>query len=955
MLTSINKRARRFPTLSANDERQPLLQENSMIRQPRSSRSHYRRLALALSLGMALGGCQRSPDPAKLVAEARQYRQAGDVNAAVIQLKNALQKDPDNRDARRLLGEIYIDQADPVSAEKELRRAMQLGAPSIELVILLGKSVLLQGQYTRLLDEFTSAPDPAGQPAILALRAGALLGLGKLPEAKTLFEEALRAEPALADALLGLARIAMAEHQPEPAARLVGRALAAHPLDADSLRLKGDLLRIDGKPDAALAAYRAILAVHPHNAQARVDVASLLTDNGKFAEARAELKAARKLSPGRLSVAYAQAMLDYRESKYPAATETLQQILRAAPDYTPAILLLGAIEWSTGANALAEQHLQTFLAAYPAHLHATKLMAALDLRVNNSEAALALLAPALKNHPGDADLLTLAGEANMRARRFDRAADYFEQASALRPRQPNLLTAAALGRLGNGETERALAGFEQAAVLDIKSPRTGTLLVMSYLRANSLDKALGAVRDMERQGDSASVQNLKGGVLLARQDVPGARASFGKAVALDPLYLPALDNLAQLDVLEHRPADAARRYQDALARSPHNTALMEALARLAARRGLALEATGWLERACRDNPDSVPLALRLADAYVRGGDAPRALVLAQKLQVSHPANPDVVGMVAQLYALRQNLPAAAETYSRLAQLMPASARPQLRIAATYLAMHDESAALAALRRAAALEPDLMEAQQMLSKLLIGQKNFADAAAVASALQQRRPKSGGGYQLEGDVKSAQGLPAAALAAWERGFALEPSGDLVMRLAGALGALGKTADADARMAQWLRQHPDDVGARLHDASSKLVRNNVRAAIVQLEAVLRQAPNNVLALNELALASQRIGDGRALGYAERAHALAPVSAGVMDSLGWICFEGGDLARALPLLRKASALAPASPEIGYHFAVVLAKSGDKRGARDELERLLAAPGESARRADARALLATL
>jgi putative PEP-CTERM system TPR-repeat lipoprotein len=426
-------------------------------------------------------------------------------------------------------------------------------------------------------------------------------------------------------------------------------------------------------------------------------------------------------------------------------------------------------------------------------------------------------------------------------------------------------------------------------------------------------------------------------------------------LVLDPVYLPALDNLAQLDVLENRPADASRRYQDALARAPRDAALMEALARLAARRGLALEATGWLERACRDNPDSVPLALRLADAYVRGGDAGRALVLAQKLQVSHPANPDVVGLVAQLYALRGNLAAAAETYARLAQLMPASARPQLRLAAVNLAMRDETAALAALRRAATLEPDLMEAQQMLSRLLIGQKKFADAAALASAFQGRRPTSGDGYQLDGDVKSAQGLHAAALAAYERGFALEPGGELVIRIARALTTLGRPGDADARIALWLRQHPGDVAARLIDASGKLARNEVVAAIAQLEAVLRQAPNNVLALNELALAAQRTGDQRSLGYAERAHALAPGSASVNDTLGWICFEGGDLARALPLLRKASALAPAAPEIGYHFAVALAKSGDKPGARVELERLLGAPGEFARRAEARALLATL
>ena len=926
-----------------------------MSRQVRPPHLRYRRVALALSLGMALGGCQRGADPAAMIAEARQHRQQGDIGAAVIQLKNALQKDPGNRDARRLLGEVYIEQADAVSAEKELRRALALGPPSNELVILLGKSVLFQGQFQRVLDEFNSVPDAAGRPAVLALRASALLGLGKLPEASALFHEALKADDALPDALLGLARIAFAEREPAAAANLAARALAAHPDDADCLRFRADLLRVDGKQDKALAAYRALLMLHPHDAQARVAVAGLLTDGGKFAEARAELQAARKLSPGRLSVFYAQAMLDYREGKYPAATESLQQILRGAPEFYPALLLLGAVESATGANQLAEQHVQKFLTAYPGHLHATKLMGALHLRSNDTRAALELLAPALARHGDDVDLLTLAGEANMRVRNFSRAASYFERAGALRPRQSSLHTAAAIGRLGNGEHERALAELERAAVLDIKSPRTGALLVMSYLRAKAPDKALAAVRDMERQGDSALVQNLKGGVMLARQDLPGARASFEKALALDPVHLPALDNLAQLDLLERRPGDAKKRYQAALAKAPKSAPLMEALARLAAGQGQPADAIGWIERACQDNPESLALGLRLVDYYMRGGDSAKALLLAQKLQASNPSDPDAMGTLAQLHAVRQNLPAAAEAYAKLAALLPANPRPQMRIAALQLAMHDDGAAIAALRKALALDADLMDAHQMLLAILIRQKNFPDAARHAADLQQRRPQSAAGYKLEGDLRSAQGQPAAALAAYQRAFALEPDGGLMIQLHGALSAAGKAAEADAHMALWLRQHPDDIPARLHDASSKLVRNDFRAAAEQLEAVLQRDPDNVLALNDLAWTFQRTNDKRALAYAERASRLAPDSPSIMDTLGWICLESGDLARALPLLQKASALAPNASEIRYHFGLVLAKSGDKRGARRELERLLASPTQFAKRAEAKALLASL
>jgi Flp pilus assembly protein TadD len=80
-----------------------------------------------------------------------------------------------------------------------------------------------------------------------------------------------------------------------------------------------------------------------------------------------------------------------------------------------------------------------------------------------------------------------------------------------------------------------------------------------------------------------------------------------------------------------------------------------------------------------------------------------------------------------------------------------------------------------------------------------------------------------------------------------------------------------------------------------------------------------------------------------------------GVMDTLGWMLVEQGNTTRALPLLQKASGMAPNSPEIRYHLAVGLHKSGDKQGARKELNQLLAQNKQFAQIEEARALLKTL
>ncbi|MFA7316901.1 MAG: tetratricopeptide repeat protein [Sulfuricella sp.] len=72
-------------------------------------------LSAALLMG-SLTACGKSQTPQALVAEAEQLQQKGDIKAAIIQLKNALQQNPDDPKARYLLGEIYLKTEDPKSA-----------------------------------------------------------------------------------------------------------------------------------------------------------------------------------------------------------------------------------------------------------------------------------------------------------------------------------------------------------------------------------------------------------------------------------------------------------------------------------------------------------------------------------------------------------------------------------------------------------------------------------------------------------------------------------------------------------------------------------------------------------------------------------------------------------------------------------------------------------------------
>src|SRR5450830_600273 len=109
--------------------------------------------AAAVLLVCGVAACGKFSSTDSLLADAKQYHQKGDDTSAQIQLKNVLQKSPDNVEARYLLGVISNEIGDPLAAEKELRKAVSLGMPAAKVAPDLGQSLLMQNQFQKALDE----------------------------------------------------------------------------------------------------------------------------------------------------------------------------------------------------------------------------------------------------------------------------------------------------------------------------------------------------------------------------------------------------------------------------------------------------------------------------------------------------------------------------------------------------------------------------------------------------------------------------------------------------------------------------------------------------------------------------------------------------------------------------------------------------------------------------------
>ena len=897
--------------------------------------------ATVASAVLLLGGltaCGEAETSEALVAEAKQYIAKGDSKAAVIQLKNALIKNPSDIEARLALGTLHNENGDSVSAEKEFSKAKELGATADRTSLGLGTALLNQQKFQEVLD-VTAAQSASADAGIQALRGDALLGLRRGDEAKTAYERALAAKPGHPGALTGMARHALTQGDIEGANRFVAQAGTANPSDPVVWMFTGGLQRAQGKNLEAITSYQKALKLKPDMYMALVEKAQIEIQERKFDTAKADLAAARKIAPSALPVLYADAVLQFAQANYPAAKELNQKLLKVAPEHLPSVLMAGSIELATGSPQLAEQHLRKYLAAIPDNAHARKLLATVLIQQGQISEASAIIDPMLAENKDDVQLLAIAGEAAMQTRDFDKAEAYFEQASKLQPKTAALRTSLAMSKLAQGDSARAISELEMSTALDNTSPKAGVLLVLTEMRMKRYDKALAAVKALETsQPKEPMVQNLKGGVYLNMKDNANARASFEKALALKPTYYPAAANLAQLAMAEGKPEQAKQLMLKFLENDKKNVQAMNALAELALRAGKPAEVTQWLEKSSSENPEAIGPARSLGLHYLRTGETQKALTLARKYQVANPTSPELMDLMGQAQLANKDMNGALDSYSKLAAALPKSPQARMRLASIRMAMNNPAGAADELKKALAIQPNYVDAQVAQAELAMNGGDAARAVAIAREIQSQRPKEPVGYALEGRLQAQQGKHAAAVAPLERAFALGANTFNMIALHRAKSRAGKAAEADAQLAQWRKAQPQDSALQLYVADTLLAKKQYKQAIAELEAVTRAAPKNALAMNNLAWAYQQDKDARALKTADQAHALAPDNPAVMDTLGWILVEQGNLGRGLPLLKKAVELAPDAADIRFHLAQGLAKSGDKAAARQHLDKVIAA-----------------
>lgn len=905
------------------------------------------RLLLALLGGLlliALGlGVARWPNGGDLERASRLLA-GGEPQSALLELKSLLQKSPEAREARLLLGRVYLALNDPAAAEAELGRAQQAGLETSRLAAPLAEALLAQGRGREVIGRLAASQpaDAADAAALQTVLAQAFLLAGDQPQARAALTRAQQWVPNHPPARLIEARLLAGAGDRTSAMAVVDEVLARHPQQASGWTLKGDLLRVSADEGASVQAdqaYGRALAAAPKLLPAHEGRVTARIRSGDLPAARAAWTALSTAHPGNGVTAYLDVILSLKEGQADRARDTAVRLLQAGADSAPLRVLAGQAEAQRGAWPQAQAHFGKAVALAPTDAVPRQHLALAWLRQGLPSRALEALQPLLATPADQGPAWALAAQAHLAQGDFARAAAAFDRALRAAPDDVALRTQRAQASVLAGRADQGMS--ELTLLVSTDSGTTADLaLIAQQLRFQSFDRALLAIDGLERKAPQLPLADLlRGQVALAQKDLTRARAHFQRVLDKHPGDLAALRHLAQIDVVEGKAQAAADRYEALLLRDPGSVPALLGVVEFASLAGVApKDLVARLEPAIRSHPDEPRLRLALIDLQRRSADLPGALSNAQIAAAALPDDPAIAEQVAMLLQATGDRNQAVSAWRRLAAMPSLPAGMDLRIAAALRRLGADTEAHEQVKAALSADPSSLQAHRAAVTDALQQGRPAVALDLARQLQRRRPDEALGFELEGDALMTQQQWDRAAIAYGKALTRRHVGAAAIGLHISLLKTKGAAQAQQFQQSWLKSNPDDAGYRVFLARQALADGDVDAAESHFRKVIELRPDSALAHNNLAHLLWRHGRMGGLPLAERAASLAPEVPAFLDTLAMLLGADGQTERAVKTQRRALDLAPDSSALRLNLVRLLLQAGDAGTARDELSPLLSA-----------------
>ena len=547
------------------------------------------------------------------------YAKTGRIRDAVVEAQEIIKKNPNNLEARRLLGRIYLrslgDMQSGSGSESILKLAIEqyeqivrLQPDSMDDHLLLGRLYRLNNDLQKAENEFKVAVklQPDSEEAVTTL-AYLYNELGDTSRATQVLSSVPNTERS-AKLYSALGYTYEQQKQYKQAIEAYRHAIELDRDNLDAIRGLAQNLLNDGQADAALEQYKVIADANPEDAQTYVRTAEIYRKQAKFDQALDNLKRAESMVQDSLEIPYNIAAIYQAEGRYDEAIPIMRDLLKKSEKPEG--------KYSNGEKSNRAVFLERLGTIYRDQ--------------GNNQAAIATFR----------EIVALGGDEDIErgyqqiidtwreAKEWQKATDAAKEATQKLPASRELKMVLASQQADMGDADKALKDVRAMLKGDSKSSTEDRQVYVALAQMNTrlrrfsdaeqaLDKAEALSTKLE---DKEYIWFLRGSTLEREKKYAEAEEQFKKVLASDPEHASALNYLGYMLADQNLKLDEALAYiKKAVDLDPANGAYLDSLGWAYFRLGKYEQAEDNLLKASQKINTDPTVLDHLGDLYQKTG------------------------------------------------------------------------------------------------------------------------------------------------------------------------------------------------------------------------------------------------------------------------------------------------------------------------------------------------
>ncbi len=802
---------------------------------------------------------------------------------------------------------------------------------------------------------------------------------GKFRQAVPFLLKTEELEPDNLDVREKMGGLYIAANQPAKAREEAFYILGKEPLNSSGLLLLSDSSRTTNEIAETMKRLESIRQKANGQSSFHLALGGLYWRQKDVQKAETEFKAAQTADPKSFRASLALGKLYWAQTNLVEADKAFKTAADLSPDDPSPQLAYADFKWKTGKTDEAKTLLNAIVKAKPDFFQASAALAQIAASEKRFDECADLVKKVLEHDPSNLDMLLLQGRLHLAKNEPDKAIEQFDRLDNQFPGVPLIEFQLAVAHLLNRDATKALSSLNKAlalnpdysdaillrAEINLRKGNAGSaindltalikrqpeiqrahlLLADAYRAQNNLDQALSVYLGAMKLFPENGLAPFLAGLTLRQQGkADEAAQAFENTLKLAPNFLPAVNQLVELDLSQKRFGEAGKRVDAQIEKNPKAAGprILQAKVYVAQTNLDAAEKS--LLKAIDLEPNFTDAYFMLSALYVQSDQYKEALEKLNGVLAKNPNDVTSLMQIAMIHERTKDYEKARDAYEKLLAVNNQFSPALNNLAYLYSErFNDVDKAYDLARRARELMPLNPAAADTFGWILYRRGDYAWALSLLQESADKLPAEPEVAYHLGMAHYMMGEEGLARASLERALQLSKDFNGHEKAADALAILNfDSAKADpaaiAHLQEDLAKQPKDMIALLRLGAAYEQKSDWDKARGAYENAQKLNPKAVQPIVQLAqLYAGPLHDlQKALTLARDARGLAADNLELTHLLGQLAYRSGDYPWSLSLLQECNRKEPADPNVLYDLALAQYAMGNVADAETDIQNAL-------------------